>query len=191
MKSFEEVESAVKDRLSEKRYFHSVCVMERAMELAKIYCVDVQKARLVGIIHDIAKEMSRDEKLEYAYNNGIEIDDVERVSAELLHAKIGADIAVKEFEFSEDMAEAIRNHTTGKANMDMLSKVLFIADVTSRDREYNSRDEMAKLANHDLDRAILMNLEFTIKDVVQKGRLLHLDTVRTRNWILSEIGNNK
>lgn len=186
MVSFEVVDEFVKETLSEKRYFHSKCVMDRCVELAKIYGVDIEKAKYVGIAHDIAKEMSKDDKLKYVKDNEIEIDDVERVNVELLHPIIGADICMKKFGFSEDMVEAVRNHTTGRPNMDMLSKILFIGDVTSNDRKYGSIGNMIELANKDIDKAILENLDFTIKDIVEKGRILHLDTVRTRNWILRE-----
>lgn len=187
MVGFEEVDKFVREKLSDKRYFHSKCVMNRCIELAKIYGVDIEKAKFIGIAHDVAKEMSKEDKLKYVSDNNIEIDDVERVNVELLHAVIGADICKKEFGFSEDMAEAVRNHTTGKPNMDMLSKILFIGDVTSQDREYGNIDNMIELANKDIDKAILENLNFTISDIVRKGRLLHLDTVRTRNWIMGEL----
>ncbi|MBR3133316.1 MAG: bis(5'-nucleosyl)-tetraphosphatase (symmetrical) YqeK [Clostridia bacterium] len=187
MVSFDVVDEYVKKALSERRYFHSKCVVKGCVELAKIYGVDKKKAELVGIAHDVAKEMSRDEKLDFVEKNGIEADEVELKSPELLHAKIGGYIGVKEFGFSEDMGEAIANHTTGKPNMDILSKILFVADATSEDRDYHDREDIFNLAKTDLDSAILIILDFIINDIIEKNKMLHSNTIMCRNWILSEM----
>ena len=121
----------VKKRLSEKRFYHSYCVMERAVEIAKKMGYDEQIAAKVGIAHDIAKEIPNEEKLKYVEKNNIKIDEIERENLGLLHAKIGQDIAIKELGFTKEMAQAIRAHTTGLENMCMLDKFLFIADRTS------------------------------------------------------------
>ena len=131
-----EIQEYVKKQLSEKRYNHSVGVMERSEELAKMYGADVEIAKKIGIAHDVAKEISEEDKLKYVKDNNIEIDEVERENTPLLHAKIGKDIAIKKFGFSESMGQAIANHTTGNKNMDIYSKILFIADRTSKDRNF-------------------------------------------------------
>ena len=89
----EELEKIVKNTLSEYRFNHSMCVKKRARELAKIYNVDIEKAEKVGIVHDIAKEMTDEEKIKYIEENKLEVDEIERKNTGLLHAKIGADIA--------------------------------------------------------------------------------------------------
>ena len=131
MKSLEEVEQIVKQRLSEKRFKHSQSVKEKCIELAKIYGEDVEKAALVGIAHDIAKELSIEEKFKYCEENNLFVDEVEKENPELLHAKIGADIAKKELGFSETMVKAIQYHTTGKVGMDRFAKIVFVADSIS------------------------------------------------------------
>lgn len=127
-----ELEQIVKKVLSEKRYYHSICVMEKCGELAEIYGIDKDVARKVGLVHDIAKEMPDEEKLVYVEENGININNVEKTHVGLLHAKIGADIAEKKFKFTSEMCRAIRLHTTGGENMSLLDKILLVADSTRK-----------------------------------------------------------
>ena len=139
MENFDElllqIKIDIKNVLSEKRYEHSIRVMERAEELARKYNVNVEKAVLIGLAHDIAKDMPREEKIKYVKLNNIPIDDFEKENIELLHAKIGADICNKKYGFTEDMQKAIKYHTTGNPKMDNLAKVLFIADKTEKSRK--------------------------------------------------------
>lgn len=132
----EEISELVKSKMSEKRFYHSQCVMERCEELANKFNYDIETAKKVGIAHDIAKEMPNEEKIIYAKTNEIEIDEIEMSNPTLLHAKIGENIAKKELGFSEEMARAIRAHTTGIENMSLLDKILFISDRTSKERGF-------------------------------------------------------
>ena len=136
MELLERIDNRVKNTLSEKRYFHSVCTMNRMEILAKIYNIDVEKAKLVGLIHDIAKEMLPEDAFEYMEKNELIIDDIEKKCPSLLHAKIGANIAKTEYGFTEEMCKAIRVHTTGSADMSLMDKMLFIADGTGDDRKW-------------------------------------------------------
>lgn len=154
MKEYREVYKIVKERLSEYRFFHSECVAKRCVELADIYKVDKEAARLVGIAHDMAKELSDEEKIEYCEKNHLQIDEIEKVSMGLLHAKIGADMAKKEFGFSEDLCSAIKYHTTAKENMSLLDKILYVADMTSDDRKFSDKEYVIELGNRDLDECV-------------------------------------
>lgn len=126
----EQIKSKLQASLSEKRYNHSLEVMKRCVELAKIYGVDEEKARLVGLAHDIAKELPEEEAIKIVKENNIELDDIEMQNYKLWHAKIGAVICKNEFGFTQDMVQAVENHTTGKAGMDLLSQILYVADAT-------------------------------------------------------------
>lgn len=126
----EQIKSKLQENLSEKRYNHSLEVMKRCVELAKIYGVDQEKARLVGLAHDIAKELPEEEAIKIVKENNIELDDIEMQNYKLWHAKIGAVICKNEFGFTQDMVQAVENHTTGKAGMDLLSQILYVADAT-------------------------------------------------------------
>ena len=126
----EQIKSKLQASLSEKRYNHSLEVMKRCVELAKIYGVDEEKAKLVGLAHDIAKELPEEEAIKIVKKNNIKLDDIEMQNYKLWHAKIGAVICKNEFGFTQDMVQAVENHTTGKAGMDLLSQILYVADAT-------------------------------------------------------------
>ena len=180
-----EIQEYVKKQLSEKRYDHSVGVMERSEELAKMYGADVEIAKKIGIAHDVAKEISEEDKLKYVKDNNIGIDEVERENTPLLHAKIGKDIAIKKFGFSESMGQAIANHTTGNKDMDIYSKILFIADRTSKERNFDDIEYIKDLAKKDIDEAVLYILDKKIELQVKKRALIHLNGIIARNYLLS------
>ena len=125
----------IQRELSEKRYNHSIGVMKKAEELAKLYKVNINKAKLVGLAHDIGKELSKEDKLKYVKENNIEIDRIEKINVGLLHGKIGADICKKRYDFTEDMQDAIKFHTTGNKDMDLLAKIIFVADKIEEGRK--------------------------------------------------------
>lgn len=186
MEKYEVVRDYAKSILSEERYYHSKCVEERCVEYAKRYNADIEKARLVGIAHDIAKEMPTDEKIKFAKENNIKINDVEQKSPGLLHGPIGAKICEEKFGFSKDMVRAIEIHSTGTANMDMLSKILYVSDSTGVDRKYNDTEELHQLALKDIDQAILRMLDLTIKICLEKNKSIDIKTIEARNNYLTQ-----
>lgn len=103
MELIERIKNDLKENLTEYRYIHSLGVMEMAEELAKVYNVDVESARIAGLLHDIAKEMTKEESLEYVEKNNIAIDEVEKINVSLLHGKIGAHIAKTLYDVSEQI----------------------------------------------------------------------------------------
>ena len=185
----EQIQKYIKEHLSEKRYNHSVGVMERSEELAKKYGADVEIAKKIGIAHDVAKEMAEEEKLKYLKENNIEIDEIERKNTPLLHAKIGKDIAIKKFGFSEDMGQAIAEHTTGNKNMGIYSKILFIADRTSKDRNFEDLEQLNNLADKGIDEAVLYIIDKKIELQIKKGALIHLNGIIARNYLLENRQN--
>lgn len=180
----EEIKNILKNTLSEKRLYHSICVMEMCEKLALHYGVNVDEAKLIGLAHDIAKELPSDEKIKYAKENNISINTVELSTPSLLHAKIGADICKKQFGFTDAMCKSISLHTTGGENMDMLSKILFVADAIGMDRKYNDVEYTKNLAFTDLNKCILYILNFTIKDCLKNNKSIHTDTILARNYLL-------
>lgn len=184
MKSYKEIYIIVKQTLSEDRFFHSECVANRCVELATTYSVDVDSARLVGIVHDIAKEMPNDEKIQYCKDNHLEIDEIERGNPGLLHGKIGAHIAKTQFGFSEDLCSAIKYHTTGKANMSMLDKVLYVADMTSEDRQFPDKNYIIELGNKDIDECVKYILKVGINQRIGHNRKVHLNALKALNYFL-------
>lgn len=184
MKKFEEVYDEVKKRLSEKRFYHSVCTMERATEYARIYGEDEEKIKLISIAHDIAKELKPEEAKEVIEKYNIELDELEKDNIALSHSKIGAAICRIEFGFDKDMCNAIFFHTTGRENMTTMEKIIFIADATGKDRNFEDTDEVYNLAKNNLDLAIIKILKETMKEIIEKNKSMHLDTVKTYNYYI-------
>lgn len=182
----EKILEDVKNTLSEKRYIHSIGVMKQAEYLAKKYGQDVEIAKAVGIAHDIAKELTEEEKIKYVEENKIKIDEIEKINIGLLHAKIGADICKKKYNFTEEMQNAIKYHTTGNENMDTLAKIIFVADKTEENRKYDDLQTVQKLADEDLDKCILYILDYMLVDNVKKQKTIHPDSIKIRNKILLE-----
>lgn len=180
----------IQRELSEKRYNHSIGVMKKAEELAKLYKVNINKAKLVGLAHDIGKELSKEDKLKYVKENDIEIDKIEKINVGLLHGKIGADICKKRYDFTEDMQDAIKFHTTGNKDMDLLAKIIFVADKIEEGRKYKDKNKMQELelireaAKENLDEAMLGLIDSSLIYTMQKKNLIHPDSISTRNQLI-------
>lgn len=187
--NLEDIIKEVKEVLSEKRLAHSIGTMERAKQLAMLYGEDVNKAMAIGIIHDIAKEMTDEELLDYAKKNNIVVDEIEKINPSLLHGKIAADIVKKKYNFSKEMQDAISYHTMGHPDMNMLAKILFVADKTEETRKKTMQDfdEEVTLAKTDIDKSMVSLLDKSIIYTISKKELVHPDSIITRNFFLMKI----
>lgn len=186
---YKEIEANVKKILSEYRFTHSVGVAKKAVELAKIYGVDEEIAKKIGIAHDVAKEMTDEEMIEYAKTNNIEIDEIETVKPSLLHGKIGADIAAKKYGFTEDMVNAIKWHTTGRKNMSMLEKIIYVADKTEENRKGTrfNLEKSRELSTQNIDETLIFLMNEFITNNVKNEWLIHPETINARNELLLKI----
>lgn len=183
----QQIQNEIQKRLSEKRYYHSLCVMERCEEIARKFEYDIEKAKKVGITHDIAKELTDEEKLKYCDDNNIEVDETEKESVGLLHAKVGAHMVKELFGFTSQMCDAIKAHTTGLQQMDMLAKILFIADRTSKERNFPDIEYLNDLLEEGIDKAVLYILDKKIELQLIKKANIHINTVITRNEIINNM----
>lgn len=181
---FESAKKYLENNLTEKRYIHSLGVMKKARELAEIYGENKEEAAFAGLIHDIAKEFSKEKILDYSKKHNIEIDDVEKEQLGLMHAKLGASIAKEKYNASKKIQNAILYHTTGNKKMDRFAKIIYVADKVEENRVYDIVDELRMLAEKDLDKTILILLDFTIEKSIKNERLIHPDTIGLRNEIL-------
>ena len=184
VEDIEKLKEDLKIVLSDSRYNHSISVMNMCEALASKYNVNVKKAKLVGLMHDMAKDMTKEEKIQYVKNNNIECSLIEEKIVEILHGKIAADICKKRYQFDEEMCTAIKYHTTGKENMTLLEKILFIADKIDETRNYEGVEDLRELAFEDLDKAILKNIDDTLIINIQKNKLILEESIKTRNNLL-------
>ena len=188
MELIDKIKEDLKNTLSERRYIHSLGVMEMAVELAQIYNVDEKKAELAGLLHDNAKEMTPEELLKYVDDNNIKISEVERINTKILHGKIGADIAKKKYGVSKEIQEAIEYHTTTNPNMTTLDKIVFVADKIELNRKSATYDieSERELAKKDLDGAVIFIINSNITSLIQKDKLINEESIQTRNKLIIE-----
>lgn len=160
-------------------------------KLAKIYNADVQTAKLAGLMHDIAKEMTPEQMLKYVKENNIPINEIERINTPILHGKIGADIAKKKYGINEQIQKAIEYHTTTNPDMDLIAKIVFVSDKIELNRKSKDYDIEAerKLAMKDLDATILIIINNNIKSLISKDKLINEESINTRNKIICNIKN--
>lgn len=191
--SFEEIYERLKNTLTESRFSHTLGVVSTAESLALHYGCDVQKARLAALCHDAAKNIDHAELKKTAKNAGIRLDSVSKHSGALLHAYVGAYMAKTEFGIDDaEVLEAIYYHTTGKRDMSLLCKIIFLSDMIEPGRiGIRDLDKMRREAYSDLDGALVTAFNSSICHVINEGGLLHPDTVRARNYILEKRGERK
>lgn len=182
MTNYEELYEDVKKMLSEKRFNHSERVLKRAIEYANIYNVDIETVKLAAIAHDIAKELTEEENQEYISKYNIKLDDIEKVNKSLLHAKIGAYICKEKYGFTDDMVNSVRYHTTGRENMSVLEKIVYLADATEEGRKEYIVSEYVDLINKDIDKGMVEISKWVMNKLLKNNKVIHLDTIKCYNY---------
>jgi len=163
----------LKENLKEPRFIHSIGVMNMAVKLAQIHSVDVINAKFAGLLHDIAKNMSNAALVDYCRNNGIDLDPIKLESPGMLHAEVGADIAKKKFGANLEIVQAIQFHTLASENMNDLDKIIYIADLIEEGRDLPGLEPIRETAYKDLDKALVLSLEYCIENVKERGKRTH------------------
>ena len=144
------------------------CEIE-AMHLAKRWNVNIDDAREAAILHDITKKLDFTENLCIIAENGQEQGELKKGEEKLLHAITGSLLAKSMFGMSDAVTEAIRWHTTGKFGMSMLEKIIYIADYTESTRDFPEVSELRRKAEDNIDDAVVMGLEMTVSDLLNRG----------------------
>lgn len=189
MHSFMELEDQLRKKLAEKRVLHSVSVMHEMERLAKIYGLDMEQAKLAGLLHDCGREIKLKDAVCFAVKNSLSVDDVEKRQTVLLHGKIGRYIAKNNYNIiDEEVLAAIALHTTGGANMSDLAKALFIADMIEPLREYPEAEVLRKYAvGKSLSTIMIKSYQHKLEDLLARQRLIHPQSVEGYNFLLQEI----
>lgn len=171
--------------LNDKRLQHSIRVGKCAVELAKHYNVDSQKALLAGLLHDCAKGLQDEELLLGCKKYGIELDYVMSYEKGLIHGPLGARMANDIFGiYDPEILSAIKYHTFGHKEMTPLEKIIYLADLIEEKRSYNGVEELRTLVWKDLDKGMLKALEESIISIMRRGRLVHPNTLEARNYMI-------
>lgn len=184
MITYNELYNEIKNTLSEKRFRHSEGVVKRAIEYAKIYNVDEETVKLVAIAHDVAKEFTEEENKQYIEKYNIQLDEIEQSNKNLLHSKIGAYICKDKYGFTDDMANAVNYHTTGRDNMTILEKIIYLADATEESRNYMDIDYYVDTVKDNIDKAMCEVAKWVINVLLERNTAIHLNTVKCYNYYM-------
>lgn len=177
--------------IGEKRFEHTLRVADEAQRLANRYGVDIEKAKLAGLFHDCAKIRDLDLLLEKCREYNLELTHDMHFSPQIIHSFLGAEIAKKRYGIDdEEVLNAIRFHTTGRANMTMLDKVIYLADYIEPMRNFNGVERARKLSYEDIDLAMLESLNNTILFLAKDMNYIARYTFDARNYLL-EMKNGK
>ncbi len=176
------IRKAVEKIQDARRFEHTLGVEYTAAALAMRYGSNMENARTAGLLHDCAKCISDEKRLSICKKNHIKVTEVERKNPFLLHAKVGAYLAREKYGIKDpDILNAIQNHTTGRKNMSLLEKIIFVADYIEPGRKHAPNlAEVRKLAFMDIDRALLMILRDTLQYLKASGG--DIDPMTEETW---------
>ena len=180
-----EIQQYLSEKLSEKRLQHVLSVQEVAVDLARVHGANAWHANLAALLHDSAKWMTTQELQTEIKRYEIRLDPVEKKNPSLLHPFIGVKLAIEKFAVTElEVLEAIRNHTTGNPSMGAISQILYVADFAEPTRTHKEAPIARELAYTDLRQAVHYVARVEIAYLLEKGVLIHPNTLHTYNSTL-------
>lgn len=181
----------IRPRMSEYRYIHSCAVAERARHLAIRWKADPEKAFTAGMLHDICKDIPKEEQLKYITENGIIPDDVLLSNPSLWHSLAGSLFLPSIGIDDPEILSAVRYHTSAKADMTKLEEIIYMADLTSSDRVYRDVDHVRQLCERSLHKATFYALQYIIGDLAGQCRPISRDTWEAYNFYLKKASEEK
>ncbi|MGN0452693.1 MAG: bis(5'-nucleosyl)-tetraphosphatase (symmetrical) YqeK [Ruminococcus sp.] len=181
----EDYYALAKETLSERRFIHSRNVAACAAKLAEKYGEDPERAETAGILHDITKELNPEKQLQIINDGGIILDIVTERSPKLYHPVSGMVYARDTLGITDvGILTAIRYHTTARAEMSLLEKIIYIADFISEERDYSDVDIMRAEAEKSLEDGMRYALSYVISDLIEKRRTVHPDALGAYNEVV-------
>lgn len=174
-----------------RRIPHVLGTEQEAVRLAVRYGADVEKARRAALLHDCTKKLSMQEQLALCQSYGIPLDDMERKVGSLLHAKTGAEVARDVFGVDDEIYRAIRYHTTGRASMTLLEKIIYLADYIEPSRDFPGVEKLRKACYEDLDKGLLKGLDMTIGKLGADGGPIHHAAIEARDALKGTLNRGK
>ncbi len=175
----------LKGKLNEDRFVHSLGVADTAVKLAEEFGGDKDKAYIAGLLHDVMKNESEEEQLKIMKKDGIILSQAEKNNPKLWHAMSGAAFLKHELGVTDpDIVNAVRYHTTGRAGMSLLEKIIYTADFISPERNYPDVNVMRSLSFESLDKGDLYSLQFSLKKLSENQLVIHTDSVDFYNELV-------
>lgn len=180
-----EIKQRLELLLKPKRYRHSLGVVKEAVKLCSLYGGDPSKIKLAALLHDCAKQFDNERLLSYAKERSYPLDSIQQRSPELLHGPIGALYAAEEFHINDqDILNAIAYHTTGRAQMSLIEKIIYLADLTEEGRDFEELARIREISHSNLNHAVIEACNCSIHFVLKKNQLLHPLTIELRNDLI-------
>jgi predicted HD superfamily hydrolase involved in NAD metabolism len=180
----------IERNLTEKRRIHTYAVAEEAKKLAERYGEDMERAEVSALFHDFFRGAS--EQALNGYVRQLGLNQMYLDNANLAHSKIAAYIMEKDYHIKDrDIINAVSYHTTGRANMTKLEKIIYLADAIEPNRLYPGVEEIREMAYQDLDAACLLSLQNSVDFINSKGLYLDQDTVMARDSLKDKINIEK
>jgi nicotinate-nucleotide adenylyltransferase len=168
----EELEKAVISLIKPNRVAHVLGCRDTAVALAKHWGADETDAARAGLLHDITKALDGPFQLTLCREYGMVLDDFSRQNPKTLHARTGAMVAQRIFGENEAVVSAIDSHTTGKAGMNLLEKIIYVADYMEPNRNFPGVEDLRRVAFENIDRAMEMGLEMTLDLLIREGKTI-------------------
>ncbi len=184
------IEAYITKNISQKRAGHIFGVRDTAVHLANRYGADAKKAELAALLHDCTKEWDNARHKEYAEKFGEKLRDIYPGDYKLFHAVTGAVFAREHFGIKDsETLNAIRYHTTGRANMTMLEKIVFIADVIEPNRTFPEVEMLKEMAERDIDAACQWYCNFELSRLLANNAVPAEDTIAAHNYFAARRGS--
>ncbi|MEH7124065.1 bis(5'-nucleosyl)-tetraphosphatase (symmetrical) YqeK [Bacillus sp. JJ1773] len=178
----------VKKQLTDHRYHHTIGVMETALVLAEKYGANVKNAELAAIFHDYAKFRPKEEMQQIIIDEGMP-KELLLYNSELWHAPVGAFLVQNEVGIDDvEILDAIRYHTSGRINMTILEKVIYLADYIEPGRHFPGVDEVREIAKESLEKALIKSIQNTIFFLMKKEQPVFPATFNTYNDLIMRSG---
>ena len=180
----EKIREELNSKLSEKRFSHTVGVAETAVSLAEIFGGDTKKVYIAGLLHDMAKELTLEEMNNLTQD--VEIDSYVRTSKALLHSAAGAILAKQVFDIDDEIYNAIFYHTTGRENMTLTEKIIFVSDMAEPSRKFTGIEKLREIMLTDIDEAVITAADLTLSYLIENRKNIYPLTVISRNYIIKQ-----
>lgn len=183
-----ELEKAVISLLKPNRVAHVLGCRDTAVALAKIWGADETHAARAALLHDVTKALDGPLQLTLCEAYGIILDNFSTQNPKTLHALTGSLVAERIFGEAPEVVSAIRSHTTGKANMNMLEKIIYVADYMEPNRDFPGVAELRRLAYTDMDGALQRGLEMTLSMLREQGKEISVESQQALEFLKSKKG---
>ncbi|MEA4912870.1 MAG: bis(5'-nucleosyl)-tetraphosphatase (symmetrical) YqeK [Oscillospiraceae bacterium] len=183
----EQARELARQTLSPERFHHTECVAKAARALAKRYGADEERCALAAFLHDILKERDKADLLKMIEDSAIIDDKLVRDCPGIYHAFAGGVYVRETLGLDEEIGNAVMYHTTGRAGMSKLEKIVMLADYMSEDRDFRGVDEVRVIAERSLDEACFMSIRNLLVHVIKNMHTVNVKSIESYNWLKKEL----